>query len=65
MSVAVLSEIISGNAIQGLERDIIPESYRSAGVEVLVQRGLITATARGYRPSDEVILSLRLDRGQY
>jgi hypothetical protein len=62
---ALLSEIISGNAIQGLEKDIIPEPYRSVGVEVLVQRGLITATAHGYRPSDEVILSLRLDPGQY
>jgi hypothetical protein len=59
---ALLSEIISGNASQGFEKDIVPEPYSSVGVEVLLQRGLITATAHGYRPSDEVIFSLRLDR---
>jgi hypothetical protein len=32
---------------------------------VLLDRGLITTTAHGYRPSDEVIVSLWLDPWQY
>jgi hypothetical protein len=32
---------------------------------VLFDRGLITATAHGYRPSDDVIFSLRLAPSQY
>jgi hypothetical protein len=52
---ALLSHIITG----------IPEPYRTAGIDVLLERGLITATAHGYRPSDELIFSLRLDCWQY
>ena len=51
---------------QALARlDVVPEPYRSAGIDVLLDRELITATGRGYRPSNEVIFSLRLDPWQY
>ena len=50
---------------QGVEEDVIPEPYRTAGIDVLLDRGLITATAHRYRPSDEVRFGLRLDRWQY
>jgi hypothetical protein len=62
---ALLSVIIAGNATQGLDRDDVPEPYRSGGIDVLLGRGLITDTARGYRPSDEVIFSLGLNPWQY
>jgi hypothetical protein len=32
---------------------------------VLLDRGLIIGTARGFRPGDEVIFSLGLDHWQY
>jgi hypothetical protein len=57
---ALLSHIITGAASSGLNQDV-PEPYRSTGIDVLVDRGLITTTTRGYRPSDEVIFSLGLD----
>jgi hypothetical protein len=62
---ALLSHIITGNATSGLNEDVVPEPYRSTGIDVLLNRGLITPTAHGYRPSDEVIFSLRLDPWQY
>jgi hypothetical protein len=62
---ALFSIIIAGNATQGLDGDDVPEPYRSAGIDVLLGRGLITDTARGYRPSDEVIFSLGLNPWQY
>jgi hypothetical protein len=51
---ALLSLITSGDARQGLDEDDAPEPYRSAGIDVLFDWGLITRTGRGYRPSDEV-----------
>lgn len=62
---ALLSHIITGAATQRLDEDVVPEPYRSTGIDVLLDRGLITATAHGYRPSDEVIFSLRLDPWRY
>jgi hypothetical protein len=53
---ALLSHIITGAATSGLNQDV-PEPYRSTGIEVLLDRGLITTTRYGYRPSDEVIFS--------
>jgi hypothetical protein len=38
---------------------------RWSGIDVLIDRGLITTTRHGYRPSDEVIFSLGLDSWQY
>jgi hypothetical protein len=62
---ALLSHIITGAATGGVDEDVVPEPYRSAGIDVLLDRALITATGRGYRPSNEVIFSLRLDPWQY
>ena len=62
---ALLSHIITGAATSGLSQDVVPEPYRSTGIDVLLDRGLITTTAHGYRPSDEVIVSLWLDPWQY
>ena len=62
---ALLSHIITGAATSGLIQDVVPEPYRSTGIDVLLDRGLITTTAHGYRPSDGVIFSLRLDPWQY
>jgi hypothetical protein len=50
---------------RGVAEDVIPEPYRTAGIDTLLDRGLITATAHGFRPSDEVIFSLWLDRWQF
>jgi hypothetical protein len=62
---ALLSHIITGSATSGLSQDVVPEPFRSTGIDVLLDRGLITTTAHGYRPSDEVIFSLGLDPWQY
>jgi len=62
---ALLSHIITGAATSGLSQDVVPEPYRSTGIDVLLDRGLITSTAHGYRPSDEVIFGLWLDPWQY
>jgi hypothetical protein len=62
---ALLSHIITGAATGGVDEDVVPEPYRSAGIDVLLDRALITATGHGYRPSNEVIFSLRLDPSQY
>ena len=62
---ALLSHIITGAATGGVDEDVVPEPYRSAGIDVLLDRELITATGHGYRPSNEVIFSLRLDPWQY
>jgi hypothetical protein len=61
---ALLSHIITGTATSGLTEDV-PKPYRSTGIDVLIDRGLITTTRHGYRPSDEVIFSLGLDPWQY
>jgi hypothetical protein len=60
---ALLSHIITGAATQAVAEDVIPEPYRRD--RHMLDRGLITATVQGFRPSDEVIFSLRLDRWQY
>jgi hypothetical protein len=62
---ALLSLITSGYTRQRLDEDDAPEPYRSAGIDALFDRGLITSTGRGYRPSDEVIYSLDLNPWQY
>jgi hypothetical protein len=62
---ALLSHIITGAATGGVDEDVVPEPYCSAGIDVLLDRELITATGHGYRPSNEVIFSLRLDPWQY
>jgi hypothetical protein len=53
-----------GAATSGLDQDVVPEPYHSVGIDVLLDRGLITITTRGYRPSDEVIFA-SLDLWQY
>jgi hypothetical protein len=62
---ALLSHIITGAATGGVDENVVLEPYRSAGIDVLLDRELITATGHGYRPSNEVIFSLRLDPWQY
>ena len=62
---ALLSHIITRAATKGLEGDVVPEPYRSAGIQLLLDRGLITVTEHGYRPSDEVLFSLRLESWHY
>jgi hypothetical protein len=41
---ALLSHIITGAATGGVDDDVVPEPYRSAGINVLLDRELITAT---------------------
>jgi len=62
---ALLSNNITRAATKGLEGDVVPEPYRSAGIQLLLDHGLITATEHGYRPSDEVLFSLRLEPWHY
>jgi hypothetical protein len=46
------SHIITGAATGGVDEEVVPEPYRSAGIDVLHDRELITATGHGYRPSN-------------
>ncbi len=56
---ALLRCIVNGGARRGLD-GFIEEPDRSVGVDLLLDLGLIVPTRRGYRPSDQVLYSLRL-----
>jgi hypothetical protein len=48
------TSIITGSATSGLSQDVVPQPYRSTGIDVLLDRGLITTTAHGYRPRGDL-----------
>jgi hypothetical protein len=51
--------ILNGDARRGLD-GVIEEPDRSVGVALLLDHELIVPTRRSYRPSDQVLYSLRL-----
>ncbi len=61
---ALLRCIVNGGATTGLD-GFIEEPDRSVGMDLLLDYELIVPTRRGYRPSDQVLYSLRLAMWQW